>query len=90
MARDDNQPVSWQVLPFYRSLTEQVLLFGVPRPLLMLNGVLAYIFIVNFHFFYILILNAIIHFGSIYVAKSDDQFFDCLRSYQSKKSYYCT
>ena len=26
----ENQPVPWQYLPFYRSLSEQILLFGVP------------------------------------------------------------
>ena len=90
MSKEDSAPQEWQVLPFYRSLSEQVLMFGVPKPLLVINALLAYMFIVNFHFWYILVLNAIIHFGSIYIASQDDQFFDCLKSYQSKKSYYCT
>ncbi len=84
------ESVDWQVLPFYRSLSEQVLMLGVPKVVLILNGLVAFIFFVNFHFWYILIVNAIVHFGAIYLAKNDDQFFECLQNYQSKKNYYST
>ena len=84
------ESVDWQVLPFYRSLSEQVLMLGVPKVVLVLNGLVAFLFVVNFHFWYILIVNAIVHFGAIYLAKNDDQFFECLQNYQSKKNYYST
>ena len=34
------ESVDWQVLPFYRSLSEQVLMLGVPKVVLVLNGLL--------------------------------------------------
>ena len=84
------ESVDWQVLPFYRSLSEQVLMLGVPKVVLVLNGLVAFLFVVNFHFWYILIVNAIVHFGAIYLAKNDDQFFEALQNYQSKKNFYST
>lgn len=84
------ESVDWQVLPFYRSLAEQVLMLGVPKVVLILNGLVGFIFVMNFHFWYILIVNAIVHFGAIYLAKNDDQFFECLQNYQSKKNFYST
>lgn len=86
----ENQPVPWQYLPFYRSLSEQILLFGVPKPVIVLNAVLAYIFLFNFHFIYIIPVCILVHAGSIYLAKDDDQFFDCLKKYIHTKNYYCT
>lgn len=91
MAADqETQPIEWQVLPFRRSLSEKALMFGVPKAILVLNGLLAYMFIANFHFWYILAVNALVHFGSIYLAKNDDQFFECLRNYQMQQKYYST
>ena len=91
MADDEKtKAIPWQTLPFYRSLAEQVLLFGVPKPVIVLNAVLGYIFIFNFHFFYIIPICLILHVGAIALAKNDTQFFDCLKMYTSKKNYYST
>ena len=81
---------SWFELPFYRSLTEQILLLGAPKPALLINGLVGFLFIINFRFWYIIPLTILIHFGCIYVAKNDAQFVDCLQAYNSKKNYYCT
>ena len=86
----DMESVDCQVLPFYRSLSEHVLMPGVPKVVLVLNGLVAFLFVINFHFWYILIVNAIVHFGAIYLAKNDDQFFEALQNYQSKKNFYST
>lgn len=85
---EENISVSWHELPFYRSLSEQVLVFGVPRSVIMLNALVAFLFIINFHFFYILPISLLFHFGCIYVARKDDRFFDCMKIYQQKKSFY--
>lgn len=91
MADDEKtKAIPWQTLPFYRSLAEQVLMFGVPRQVIVLNAVLGYIFCFNFHFFYIIPICLIIHAGAIALAKNDTQFFDCLKMYTSKKNYYST
>lgn len=87
---EENESFPWFELPFYRSLSEQILLLGAPKPILILNGLILVLFIVDFHFWPIIPINLLIHFGSIYLAKNDDQFFDCLREYIHKKNYYCT
>ena len=76
--------------PLYRSLTEQILLAGAPKTIIILNTVIMAIFVLSLHFIWILPLNAIIHFGAIFFTKQDDQFFDCLLKYIRNKNYYCT
>lgn len=90
MKGEETKAVAWFELPFYRSLTEQILFLGVPRSAIMVNALVAFLFIINFHFRYILPMSLLFHFGCIYVARSDDQFFNCLRVYQSKKNFYST
>ena len=90
MVKEENASIPWFELPFYRSLTEQILFLGAPRSAIMVNALVAFLFIINVHFFYIIPISLLFHFGCIYVARSDDQFFDCLKVYQTKKNYYCT
>ncbi len=87
---EKKERVPWQELPFYMALSEQILLLGAPKPVLVINAVVMFIFIIDFHFFYIIPFNLLIHFGCIYLARNDQQFFDCLRAYIPKKSYYST
>ena len=87
---ESKEPVAWANLPFYRSLSEQILLFGAPKSVLILNGIVMILFIVDFSFWYIVPISLAVHFFCIYLAKNDDQFFDCLREYVNKKNYYST
>jgi Type IV secretory pathway, VirB3-like protein. len=87
MAKDS---VPWQELPFYLSLSEQLLLLGAPKPVLAINALVAFLFIVNLNFYWIIPINILVHFGCIYLARNDQQFFDCLRAYIPKKDYYST
>ncbi|MBP2629461.1 MAG: hypothetical protein H6Q70_89 [Firmicutes bacterium] len=87
---EEKTSLPWFELPFYRSLSEQILLLGAPKPMLILNGLVMLLFIVDFNFWLIIPVNLVIHFGCIYLTKNDDQFFDCLRKYIRKKNYYCT
>lgn len=77
-------------LPLYRSLTEQILLAGAPKNVIVANAVVAAFFIMTLHFFWILPLNMLIYFGSIYLTSTDEQFFACLVRYVRKKEYYST
>lgn len=86
MAAEEKTP--WYTLPFYRSLSEQILIAGVPKGVLAANGVIMLLFIVDFGFFYIIPFSLLLHFLAIYLCKNDDQFFDCLRVYINKKNYY--
>ena len=76
MDKEETKNVAWFELPFYRSLTEQILFLGAPRSAIMVNALIAFLFIINFHFWYIVPVSLIFHFGCIYVARNDDQFFD--------------
>lgn len=37
MGNEENKNVAWYELPFYRSLTEQILFLGAPRSAIMIN-----------------------------------------------------
>ncbi len=89
-AEDDKKTLPWYDLPFYRSLTEKILMFGAPRGVILANALVAVLFLMDFHFWQIIPICIVVHCGCIYVCKSDDQFFDALRSYISKKNYYST
>lgn len=90
MAEEKDEIVFWQSLGFYRALSEQVLVLGVPNGILAINFVIGYLFLINLGFPYIIILNLLIHYGAQRVAKDDDRFFECLKIYQGKKNYYNT
>lgn len=90
MADRDDIATSWYDVGFSRGLTEPPLIAGVPKPVLVWNALFAVFLIMNFGFFYILIFTFMLHFGAIYVCKSDVQFFSCIKSYMNKKRYYST
>lgn len=91
MASEQKQAdASWFEIPLFRGLTDQILTLGVPRKVLALNALFGFIFIMDFHFVWIIPVCIAIHFGSVYICKSDDQFFDCLQGYLGKKNYYST
>lgn len=77
-------------LPLYRSLTEKLLLAGAPKNVIVINAMLAAIFIIPFSFFWILPINLLVYSGSIYFTQKDDHFFECLVRYVRKKDFYCT
>ncbi|WP_333595636.1 VirB3 family type IV secretion system protein [Anaerospora hongkongensis] len=77
-------------LPLYRSLTEQVLIAGAPKSVIVVNAMIMGIFILSLQFFWILPMNLLIHFGAIYISRHDEQFFDCFLRYIKAKDYYCT
>lgn len=81
---------SWVNLSFYKSLAEPALLFGAPKAFILINAFIAFVFIMNFGFWYIIPVNIAIHFLGIYLAKDDPLFFDCLKGYIKKKNYYST
>ena len=86
---EEKKAIGYQ-LPLYRALTEQDLLLGAPKSVIVVNGVILSIFLISFHFVWILPLNLLIHFGAIYLSQYDEQFFDCLLRYFKAKDYYCT
>ena len=73
-------------LPLYRALTEPILMVGAPPQMIVFNAMIFSIFVFSFHFFWIIPLNALIHFGTIYVTKKDPQAFECLVAYLHQKN----
>lgn len=88
MSENEETITAWYDVPFVRGLTEPALIAGVPKSVLVFNGLFAVFLIMNFGFFYILIFTFMLHFLAIYVCKGDTQFFECVKSYRSKEKYY--
>jgi type IV secretory pathway TrbD component len=72
----------------HRSLTEPILLMGVPRPIAILNSTLLAALVVGTHSGYSIPVCLIIHFIAVLGTKKDPQFFDVLKRVMSHKSYY--
>ena len=78
MGESNAEEISWYNLPFYRALTETVMFLGVPRNVIVVNGIVSFMFVMYFHFVYILALSVVVHFVCIKLCSDDAQFFDCL------------
>ena len=87
---EENEKMSWYHLPFYRSLTEHILVLGAPRSVLVVNAIITFIFVMRFHFLYFLAFSVVIHLLCIYISKDDALFFDCACQYFKRRNYYCT
>ncbi len=90
MKKEDNEVVPFFELPLYHAMIDKILIFGAPIKAIVLNISIAVMFIMYFHFFWILFVTAILHYAITRLSKNDAQFFDCLFVYQGKKKYYST
>lgn len=77
-------------IPLHRSLTEPILLAGVPRTLAILNGTVAAAFGIGLQSFYVLPVCFVFHVAAIILTKRDPQFFECFRRHIKQKRYYST
>ena len=77
-------------IPIHRSITEQLLMAGVPRALAILNGTIASALVLGMHTLYVLPVNIIINSVAVFLTKRDPQFFDCFKRHIRHKSYYGT
>jgi type IV secretion system protein TrbD len=77
-------------IPLHRSLTEQILLGGVPRTIAILNGTVAAAFGIGLQSFYVLPICFVSHIAAVIMTKRDPQFFDCFRRHIKQKRYYST
>lgn len=74
----------------HRSLTEQVLMAGVPREIFLLNGTLAAAMVLALHLYYLVVLNVLIHMVAVAATKRDAQFFSIFKRHINQKKYYGT
>lgn len=75
-------------IPIHHSLTEQILLGGVPRDIAILNGTLAAALGLGMHSFIPLPICIIVHVVAMFAAKKDPLFFECFKRHIQQKSYY--
>ena len=74
--------------PIHRSLTQTIMLAGVPREIAILNGTATAALVLGFHSLLGIPVGLIIHLISLHLAKQDPQFFYVYRRCLRHKSYY--
>lgn len=75
-------------IPIHRSLTEEILLAGVPRTLAIMNGTFIAAFGLGLHSFMAVPLGLVTHILAIAATRKDPQFFDCFRRHVRQKAFY--
>ena len=74
----------------HSSLTTPVLLGGVPRRFAILNWTMCAALVFGLRAFYLLPLFIILHFGALFLAKKDPDFFEVTLRLLKQKRFYRT
>ena len=75
-------------VPIHRSLTQKIMLAGVPREIAILNGTTVAAFGLGLHSYWSIPVGIVLHLLAVVAAKKDPQFFECFRRHIKQKSYY--
>ena len=75
-------------IPIHRSLTQPILIAGVPREMAIINTTFAAAFVIGLHSFSALPVGVLLHFVSFRLAKQDVLFFATFRRHIHQKQYY--
>lgn len=75
-------------VPIHRSLTETVLMMGVPRNLAIMNCTLGAAIGIMLKLYPLLILNIALHIMAVYVTRKDPLFFDALRRHLRQPKFF--
>jgi type IV secretory pathway TrbD component len=75
-------------VPIHRSVTEPILVAGVPREVMIINLTSAGVFILGAHIWLSAPIFLIIHWVAVYATKKDAQFFEAFLRHLQQKSYY--
>ncbi|MFA6105977.1 MAG: VirB3 family type IV secretion system protein [Patescibacteria group bacterium] len=75
-------------VPITRSLTEKILIMGLPREVFFMNGTIAAILLLGTHQWYLLPISLVIHIIASHYTKKDTFFFDCFKRYIKRASYF--
>jgi len=75
-------------IAIHRSLTEQILIAGVPRKFAILNGTFVAAMGLGLHSFYALPLGLALHLLAVAATRKDPQFFECLQRQLKQKDHY--
>ena len=75
-------------VPIHRSLTQPIMIAGVPRELAILNGTLTAALILGMHSPFGVPVGMMLHILFVAVSKKDPQFFTTFRRQVRHKRYY--
>lgn len=75
-------------VPIHRSLTERILLAGVPREAALLNATFTAAFVFGLQCFYALPVGIGLHWLALRLTRRDDRFFDTLRRALRFRAFY--
>lgn len=75
-------------IPIHRSLTQQILLGGVPRGIAILNGTFVAALGLGMHSFYAVPAGLVLHLLAVAATRKDPQFFDCFSRHIKQKDHY--
>lgn len=81
-------PVPGYEIPIHRSLTEPILLGGVPRTVAILIGTFTAAIGLGLQSFTALPLGLILHVMAVAATKQDPQFFDAFRRHIKQRNVY--
>ena len=75
-------------IPIHRSLTEQIMLGGVPRSAAILNGTVVAALGLGLHSFSAIPVGLLFHLLAVAATRTDPQFLDCFRRHLRQKNLY--
>ena len=81
-------PVAGYQIPIHHSLTQPILLAGVPRRFAVLNGTIAAAIVLGLHSLWGIPICLILHMVAVVLTKRDPYFFEIMRRHIKQKSYY--
>ena len=84
----DIQAIEGYEIPIHRSLTEPILILGVPRSIAILNGTFLAAMGLGLHSYWVLPIGIGLHFLAVAATRRDPQFFDCFKRHIKQKNYY--
>lgn len=75
-------------IPIHRSLTDKILMGGVPRNVAILNGALGAVLFFYLQSWYAVPVCVLIHILATIATKHDPDFLDCFKRQMKQKPYY--
>ncbi len=75
-------------VPIHRSLTQPILIAGVPREFALLNGTLSAALIFGMQIIWALPLTLVAHFFAVGLTKKDPQFMQTIKRHLHQKAFY--
>lgn len=83
-----SERISGFEIPIHRSLTERILLAGVPREAALLNATFTAAFVFGLQCWYALPIGIGLHWLALRLTRHDDRFFDVLRRALRFRAFY--